>query len=113
MIIFGFLTMPKGCGQCIILIPIGTLFFSLPVVCVNAFQFLILFKRTYNNNFTLLNFTLTILPSLVLCGFNLYVSDLNSSDSKILLVGVITNLLLNIASFVNMNKYAKTATMPN
>lgn len=112
MNIFGFLTMPKDCGQCIILIPIGTMYFSLPILFINALQFLILFKQTYNNNYTTVNFTLTILPSLVLWGLNLYISDLNSSDSKILLVGVIANLLLNIASFFYINKYVKTLTIP-
>jgi len=111
MIGFGFLTMPGDCKQCIILIPVGSVFYSLPILCVNALQFLILFKRTYNSIFILINFVLTILPSFMICVSFLCVSDLNSSDSKISLVGVFANLVLNTLSFVYVNKFAKVSAL--
>ncbi len=111
MIGFGFLTMSVDCKQCIILIPVGSVFYSLPTLCVNALQFLILFKRTYNNTFSQINFGLTVLPSLILSSSILYASDLNSFDNKMLLVGVFANLALNILSFVYLNKFARASTL--
>jgi hypothetical protein len=107
MLSYGFLTMSSDCKQCIVLIPIGTLYFSFPILLINSLQFFLLFKRNYNG-FIPLNFVLTILPIVLFFIFNLCISDLKSFDSKILLVGSLTNLLLNIVTFLKLNRHIKT-----
>jgi hypothetical protein len=104
MLAYGFFIMPTNCRQCYLLLPIGTICFTLPICLFNMGQLLLLIKKI-QGTFSII--FLTVIPAMVFLGIILNFYENDSGDDKIALSGAISNFILNILTSFFLIKYFK------